>query len=535
MQLSVGRARLDLDDGRTAFRLALALTAILTFARVAALFASPLELYPDEAQYWLWSRALHWGYVSKPPMIAWLIRATTAIGGEREAWVRLGAPLVHAGAMLALYPVGRRLYGPAIGLLATALYGLMPAVQVSALFIATDAPLMLFLALSLWAYAEMYQRPSARERRWLGAAAGVALGLAFMAKLAAVYLLIGALLHALLDRDARKAWSGWAWAPALAGLAVVFAPNLAWQQAHGFATVAHTAQENARWNLASLIHPGELAGFLVAQLGVFGPIPFAALVGGAAALGLRRRLTPADRLLLCLALPPLALASIQAFVSHAHAHWGAAAYLPGSVLVAAWLVRWRARAWSVATLVLQGAVAALLLAVVAAPQIADATGNGRRLARVRGWAETAGFVTGAARREAGLTAVAVEDRYMFNELAYYGRGYFASPGSAPLRMRPAAQALNEAELSSPLTPQEAGRVLVAESAGLPPAPALPGDFARLTPAGRRVIPLGGGKTREIVLWIGEGYRPLDATPPAGALSRPPHTALITRSLPQPSR
>ena len=54
MQLNAGRpgpARLDLDDGRTAFRLALALTAILTCARIAALFASPLELYPDEAQY----------------------------------------------------------------------------------------------------------------------------------------------------------------------------------------------------------------------------------------------------------------------------------------------------------------------------------------------------------------------------------------------------------------------------------------------------------------------------------------------------
>ena len=41
------------------------------------------------------------------------------------------------------------------------------------------------------------------------------------------------------------------------------------------------------------------------------------------------------------------------------AHWAAAAYPAGSVLVAAWLLRWRARGWAIATLALQGAVAAL--------------------------------------------------------------------------------------------------------------------------------------------------------------------------------
>jgi hypothetical protein len=88
-------------------------------------------------------------------------------------------------------------------------------------------------------------------------------------------------------------------------------------------------------------------------------------------------------------------------------------------------------------------------------------------------------------------------------------------------------ALNEAELSSPLRPQEAGKVLIAESVGTPPQPALPGDFRTLTPAGREVIPLGGKKTREVVLQIGEGY----GWPTAAA----PQSALITRSLPQPTR
>ncbi len=503
-----------MDDQR-AWRVVLALAVVLTAARLGALFATTVELYPDEAQYWLWSRSLHWGYVSKPPLIAWLIRLTTAVGGDGEPWVRLSAPLVHAGAMLALYPVGKRLYGPAAGLLGAVLYGLMPAVQVSALFIATDAPLMLFLALGLWAYVTLLQAPQPGRRRWIAAALGATLGLAFLAKYAAAFLVLGGLLHALIDRDARRAWGDWAWAITLGVLLVILGPNLAWQASHHFATVSHTAEVNANWSLAKLINLGKFVEFELDQLGVLGPIPLAALVGGTVVLARRKTLTSADRMLLCLAAPALVLVSLQALLSRAHAHWAAVSYLPGAVLAAAWLLRWRARAWIAAAIALQGAVAALLLAVLAHPGIADATGNGRRLARVRGWDVTAALVTGGARSaqaHGGLSAVAVEDRYMFNALAYYGKAYFEAPGAAPLRMRPAAKALNEAELSDPLIPAEGRRVLIAESVGLPETPGLPGEFARTTPVGRWTIPLGGKKTRVVQLMLGEGYEPSPTAP-----------------------
>src|ERR1700754_4039051 len=109
-------------DSDTSWRAAIWLTAALTLVRLIALFSTPLELYPDEAQYWLWSRTLDFGYYSKPPMIAWAIWATTAIGGDGEAWVRLSATLFQAGATLVVFLLGRRLYGPATGLAAAALY-----------------------------------------------------------------------------------------------------------------------------------------------------------------------------------------------------------------------------------------------------------------------------------------------------------------------------------------------------------------------------------------------------------------------------
>src|SRR5215218_9297550 len=110
----------DLDEAR-AWRIAVTFVAVLTILRLAVLFATPLELYPDEAQYWLWSRALGFGYFSKPPMIAWLIAATTTLGND-EAFVRLAAPLLNAGTALALYGVSKQLYGTRTGLVACAIY-----------------------------------------------------------------------------------------------------------------------------------------------------------------------------------------------------------------------------------------------------------------------------------------------------------------------------------------------------------------------------------------------------------------------------
>ena len=66
-------------------------------------------------------------------------------------------------------------------------------------------------------------------------------------------------------------------------------------------------------------------------------------------------------MLLCFTLPPLVIVTAQAFISRANANWSGAGYLAGAILVAAWLIRWRAKWWLVGALALQGAVAAFFL------------------------------------------------------------------------------------------------------------------------------------------------------------------------------
>src|SRR5690348_5139323 len=164
----------------SAWQWAVAITAAVTLARLAAMRLSPLQLYADEAQYWLWSRHLAFGYFTKPPLIAWLIRLTT-LGGDAEPFVRLSSPLLHGAAALFLFRAARRLYDPAVGLWSALLYLMTPAVQLGAFVMSTDTPLVAAVSAALWTYAAL-QQSEGRARLGWAAGLGLSLGLAFLAK-----------------------------------------------------------------------------------------------------------------------------------------------------------------------------------------------------------------------------------------------------------------------------------------------------------------------------------------------------------------
>jgi 4-amino-4-deoxy-L-arabinose transferase-like glycosyltransferase len=510
MAVAPVRRGLDAD-----LRAAMLLTAGLTLARLVALFATPLDLYPDEAQYWLWSRTLDFGYYSKPPMIAWTIWATTAIGGDAEPWVRLGAPLFQGGATLLVFAIARRLYGGGTALAATALYALMPAIQLSAGVIATDAPLLFFLGLTILAYVAL-QDAEGRRRLWIAAGLGAALGLAFLSKYAALYAVIGVALHLAVSRDARRAWTPASVGVALAALFLVLTPNLAWNAAHGFATVQHTAA-NAAWGGGKLFNFDELGDFVLTQFLIFGPIPFGVVVVGTVLMARRRRLEPSDLLLLCFILPPLAIVSGQAFISRANANWSGASYLPGAILAAAFLMRWRAKRWLIAALATQAVAAILFLTCALSPSAAETLGASNSFKRAKGWKATTELVLDRARTESypGLTAVAVNNRFLYYSLAYYGRTFFANPASPPLKAWLLADApRNQAETSAPLTPASGERVLAVAYEGWRREEMMD-DFAASSGLEIANISLDRKHRRRIEMFVGEGFAPKPRDPATG--------------------
>ena len=62
-----------------------------------------IGLGPDEAQYWTWSRALDWGYYSKPPGIAWQIWLGTHMFGQTELGVRIMSIFISYAQTFAIF------------------------------------------------------------------------------------------------------------------------------------------------------------------------------------------------------------------------------------------------------------------------------------------------------------------------------------------------------------------------------------------------------------------------------------------------
>ena len=71
------------SSARIAFKpgvgLALGILGIVTLARLIALYFSTLDLFFDQSQYRSWSRELAFGYVTKPPLLAWIIAIVTHV------------------------------------------------------------------------------------------------------------------------------------------------------------------------------------------------------------------------------------------------------------------------------------------------------------------------------------------------------------------------------------------------------------------------------------------------------------------------
>ena len=59
----------------------------LTVLRLAVAAAVPVS--PDEAYYWIWSRALAPGFLDHPPMVALWVRIGTALCGDGGCGIRL--------------------------------------------------------------------------------------------------------------------------------------------------------------------------------------------------------------------------------------------------------------------------------------------------------------------------------------------------------------------------------------------------------------------------------------------------------------
>lgn len=398
------------------WRLALLAIGALTLIRLAFLLFTPIELDFEEAQYWAWSRTLAWGYFSKPPLIAWLIRAATEICGNGPACIRGPSPLLHAATAIVIGATGTALGGRRVGAWAALLYATMPGVAFSAMLMTTDVPLALFWALSLYCFVRM------RQGGGLGwaMAGGLALGLGALSKYAMLLFIPGVLLYLLLSAEARRALG---WPKPLVMLAVglaVFSPNLLWNVSTHWTTVVSTAETADVGNPSFDV--GHLIDYVGGQLAIFGPVPLYLLFEQAFLARRSAALSPPDgyRLVLCLSLPFLLGFLLLSLATRVNANWAAYAYIGGCLAVAGAMARPLAFWWLRRSVIVHAAIGlGMYGAILCLPLWPQLPFNlSHAVERRIGWQTLGQTVAAELAKEPSLRLLTA-DRTLTSDLLYY--------------------------------------------------------------------------------------------------------------------
>ncbi len=241
----------------------------------------PLDLAPDEAHYWDWSRPEHldWSYYSKGPLIAYLIRGGCAVAGSWSVEhtgnlalaVRLPAVLCGSLLLLSLYVLTVQVYRCEVLALAVVGMGLtLPLLAVGSSLMTIDAPYT-----CCWGWALVLgHRAIFRGSTWAWPLLGTVLGVGMLAKYTMIVWIPSAMLFLLLTPTYRPLlFRRGLWiAVAVAGLCCL--PILIWNAQHGWVTFRHV------FGLSGLGSTGETA-VPPARIHWLGPLRY---LGGQCAL-----------------------------------------------------------------------------------------------------------------------------------------------------------------------------------------------------------------------------------------------------------
>jgi Dolichyl-phosphate-mannose-protein mannosyltransferase len=300
-----------------------------------------LDLSPDEAHYWDWSRHLDWSYYSKGPGVAYLIHASCWLfGAWSEGWtgnlmlaVRL--PAIACGSLLlvSLYILTVQVFRRETLALAVVVLGLtMPIFALGSSLMTIDSP---YCCCWGWALVAGYHAISRRSMAaWV--LAGLLVGLGILAKYTMVLWLPSLALFLLISREHRALLlrpGPWI-ACGLAALCCV--PILIWNMQHDWVTLRHVGGQAGFVKDRGILWGGPLQ-YIGLQAAVLLGFWFAAWVVALVQYRPWRTTDAGMRYLWCMSVPMFTVFLLFSLRTNCEPNWPVTAYLSGLVLTAQWL------------------------------------------------------------------------------------------------------------------------------------------------------------------------------------------------------
>jgi len=296
-----------------------------------------IQLIPDEAYYWNWSKHLDWSYFDHPPFVAYIMYFFTRIGGDSEFFVRIGGLLCTIVTILLTAMTTRTLFPEEDNRLSWEIpfiFSLTLIFTATALILTPDTPMILFWILAVYFGSRIITGEEAKW--WYGW--GTAVGLGLQSKYTMILIVPCQFAYLLFSRRHRF----WLlrkepYLALLLGL-IIFSPVIVWNWQHNWVSFAFQLHQGLTPDKGKdLIY--KLLNYAGGQAGVITPGLFAAFIfyGAMGFYFSLKNDDPSYRYLFILSWPVLIFFGYTTFRGEtAEANWPAPAYLTGLILM--WVV-----------------------------------------------------------------------------------------------------------------------------------------------------------------------------------------------------
>lgn len=305
----------------------------LTLISFRAIIALKLDLFPDEAYYWLWSQSLNIGYLDHPPLIAWTIALFSSVPGE--IGIRIPALLCSAITAIIIYKTGLALCTPRAGAFAGAMVLSILPLNIAGFLTTPDSLLIMFWAAGLFLFHKALDSNGKINRYWVST--GIIAGLGLTSKYTMILFIISAFITLISFKKFRVLLSKpGPWSAALIAF-LVFSPVLYWNAKNDFASFIFQLNHGLSTGGNSGINT--LGEYLATQFFMASPVAAYFMLRFSFMRAFSRNNLPQLSIersdwLLPFLIVPITFFGITSLSSRVEANWPAPAWLAGSLFIA---------------------------------------------------------------------------------------------------------------------------------------------------------------------------------------------------------